>query len=81
MKKNLIALLVSAFLSANVLIAPAQDVSEEVEEIEEIEEVTDLGSVSWRESENYPIIDRGVNVLTPRTLHKNALFFANFGLV
>ncbi len=68
-------MLVSAFLSANALIAPAQDVSEEVEEIEEIEEVTDLGSVSWRESENYPIIDRVVNVLTPRTLRKNALFF------
>lgn len=44
----------------------------ETEEVEEIAAVEEVSPVSLWDSENFPILDRGVNLLTPRTLRKNS---------
>lgn len=44
----------------------------EEEKVEEIGAVEEVSPVSRWDSNNFPVLDRGVNLLTPRTLRKNS---------
>ena len=55
--------------------AQAQERAGAPEEIEEIEEITEIEPSTVWNSNNFPIMDRTINVATPRTMRKLSLLF------
>ena len=53
----------------------AQQKAEEIEEVEDVQAVGELQAPALWEREDFPVLERGINVLTPKTLRKHALFF------
>ncbi|MBW7996128.1 MAG: hypothetical protein FVQ81_06055 [Candidatus Glassbacteria bacterium] len=71
--KNLILLTAAVAMLAFAATLPAQEAVEEVEEIEVVQDVSQ-DETGW-ESDNWATIERGINVMTPRTIRKNSLLF------
>ena len=72
MKRVLPALFLMFLLQSNAVLF-AREAVEEVEEIEVVENASQADDDF--DSSNWPVLERGINVLTPRTLKKNSLLF------
>jgi hypothetical protein len=71
--RKVLSVLFALYLVLAIPVVLAQD---DVEEIEEIEVVTDVSEAEdVFDSTDWPVLERGINVLTPRTLRKNSLMF------
>ena len=75
MKKYLVSISLISMLSLTVYSTAllAQKKAEEVEEIEAVQDVSQAGDDY--ESDNWPVLERTINVLTPLTLRKHSLLF------
>ena len=59
--------------SQNTKEGKSSEEEKKTEQIEVIDKVEEIGGTSSWQSANYPVLERGINILTPRTLRRNSL--------